>query len=186
MLGLICEKGEILIKNVGVNPTRTGIIDVLKQMGGHIELLNRRLYGAEPVCDIYVKSSRLKGVEIGGDIVPRLIDEIPAISVAAAKAEGITVIKDARELKFKETDRIKAITDELGKCGARFTGTEDGLIIEGTESFKGAVYNSLGDHRIAMSAAIAAAAGEAYVICGAECVDVSYPGFFEDLSKVQS
>jgi 3-phosphoshikimate 1-carboxyvinyltransferase len=184
VLALLADEGELLIKNVGVNPTRTGIIDALKEMGGDIELFNHRMLGREPACDIHVRPSRLKGVVIEGDIIPRLIDEIPILSVAAARAEGKMVIKGAGELKFKETNRIKAIAEQLGKCGAKFIETDDGIIIEGEESLKGAAYNSLGDHRIAMSAAVAAAVAEGpSEIEGAECVDVSYPGFFEDLER---
>lgn len=179
VLALISKGGEILIKNVGNNPTRNGIIEVLKKMGGHIEILNERESGAEPYCDIYAKSSRLKGVEVPGDIIPRIIDEIPILSVAAAFAEGTTVIRGAEELKFKESDRLEAIAVEIGKCGAKITKTDDGLIIEGTEEIKGTVYNSRGDHRIAMSAAVAAAfaRGES-AIQNAECVDISFPEFF--------
>ncbi len=185
VLALLSREGELVIKNVGVNPTRTGIIDALKAMGGRIELFNNRMAGNEPVCDIHVMPSKLKGITIEGEIIPRLIDEIPIISVAAARAEGKTVIRGAAELKYKETDRIKAIAEQLGKCGAKFTQTDDGLIIEGAESLAGADYRSLNDHRIAMSAAVAAAVAKGpSAIEGAECVDVSYPGFFEDLEKV--
>jgi 3-phosphoshikimate 1-carboxyvinyltransferase len=179
VLALISKGGEILIKNVGVNPTRSGIIEVLKKMGGHIELLNESFDGAEPRCDIYAKASRLKGAEVSGEIIPRIIDEIPILSVAAAYAEGVTVIRGAQELKFKESDRLEAIASEIGKCGAFITKTDDGLIIEGTEDIKGAVYNSRGDHRIAMSAAVAAAfaRGESS-ISNAGCVGISFPEFF--------
>jgi len=184
VLTLISSGGELLIKNVGVNPTRTGVIDVLKEMGGNIKLLNYRK-DIEPVCDIYVKASKLKGIKFGGEIVPRLIDEIPILSVAAAYAEGETIIYGIEELKFKESNRIKTIVNELGKCGANFTETDDGIKIIGTDNIKGAIYNSHNDHRIAMSAAVAAtfAKGQSQ-IQSAQCIPVSYPRFFEDLQKV--
>lgn len=184
VLTLISKNGELLIKNVGVNPTRTGIIDVLKQMGGYIEFLNCK-NDIEPVCDIYVKASKLKGVKFGGEIIPRLIDEIPILSVAAAFAEGQTTIYGAEELKFKESNRIKTIVQEFSKCGAEFTETNDGIIINGTENIKNAVYNSHNDHRIAMSAAILATfANGKSTIKNSECVSISYPQFFEHLDKV--
>jgi 3-phosphoshikimate 1-carboxyvinyltransferase len=186
VLALISKGGELLIKNVGVNPTRTGIIDVLLNMGGHIELINKRGAGdCEPVADIYVKASRLKGTVIGGEIIPRLIDEIPVLAAAAAYAEGVTVISGAEELKYKETNRIKTIAEEISKCGARFAETQDGLIIEGTDNIKGAEYDARGDHRIAMAAAVAAAfaRGESVIKSSASAA-VSYPTFFEDLKKV--
>jgi 3-phosphoshikimate 1-carboxyvinyltransferase len=184
VLALISKDGELLIKNVGVNPTRTGIIDVLLNMGGHIELINKR-GDCEPVADIYVRASRLKGTAIGGEIIPRLIDEIPVLATAAAYAEGVTVISGAEELKYKETNRIKTIAEEISKCGARFTETEDGLIIEGTDNIRGAQYDARGDHRIAMAAAVTAAfaRGES-VIKSSGSAAVSYPAFFEDLKKV--
>lgn len=184
VLTLISKGGELLIKNVGVNPTRTGIIDVLKDMGGHIELVNIR-NDIEPVCDIFVRASNLKGTNIGSAIIPRLIDEIPVLAVAAAYAEGKTIISGAEELKFKESNRISTIVNEIGKCGAIFTETGDGMIIEGTDNIKGAVYNTYGDHRIAMAAAVCGTfANGISQINDAECVSVSYPGFFDVLKSI--
>lgn len=184
VLALISQGGELLIKNAGVNSTRTGIIDALKLMGGNIELLNIR-NDVEPTADIYVKSSKLNGANIGGDIIPRLIDEIPVLAVAAMFAEGQTVISGASELKYKETNRINTTAAELSKCGAQITPTDDGLIIKGGGDIKAAVYSSHGDHRIAMSAAIAAAFAEGEsTIKDAECAAVSYPSFFDDLKRV--
>lgn len=185
VLALISGSGELLIKNVGNNPTRNGIIEVLKNMGGHIELLNIK-NGIEPVCDIYVKASKLKGVTVSGGIIPYIIDEIPILSVAAAYAEGTTVISGAEELKYKETDRLEAISAEISKCGVKIIKTDDGLIIEGSEDIKGAEFDSRFDHRIAMSAAVLAAfaKGES-VIKNAQCVEISYPHFFEDFFSVK-
>lgn len=185
VLALISGSGELLIKNVGNNLTRNGIIEVLKNMGGHIELLNIK-NGIEPVCDIYVKASKLKGVTVSGGIIPYIIDEIPILSVAAAYAEGTTVISGAEELKYKETDRLEAISAEISKCGVKIIKTDDGLIIEGSEDIKGAEFDSRSDHRIAMSAAVLAAfaKGES-VIKNAQCVEISYPHFFEDFFSVK-
>ena len=184
---LITPGAELLIRNVGVNPTRSGIIDILKSMGGQIELLETRELSGEPVADLLVRSSRLQGVEIGGDVVPRAIDEFPVISVAAACAEGRTVIRDARELRVKETDRIAAMTAELGRLGARVTAREDGMEIEGGEPLAGGEVESHGDHRIAMSMAVAALVAEGEVtIDDTACTATSFPGFWELLEKVKS
>lgn len=183
--GLIIPGSEILIENVGINPTRDGIIRVCRQMGADITLENVIDNGGEPVADIIVRYSGLKGTQIGGDIIPTLIDEIPIIAVLACFAEGKTVIKNAAELKVKESNRIDVMAENLGKMGADITATEDGLIIEGGRPLKGAVVESKHDHRIAMSFAVAAmlANGETN-IQNAECVDISYPGFYGDLKKL--
>lgn len=182
VLGSIMPDSCIEIKNVGVNPTRTGILDVLTEMGADIELNNRRISAGEQVADITVRSSTLHGVNIGGAIIPRLIDELPIIAVAALFANGTTVISDAQELKVKETNRIKAVTDELKKCGADITETDDGMIINGNKPLHGADFVTYGDHRMAMSLAVAAqlADGES-TIDDSDCVAVSYPNFFDDL-----
>jgi len=183
---LITPGSELLIKNVGVNPTRSGSIDILRTMGGSIELLNQRELSGEPVADILVKSSPLKGIEIGGEVVPRAIDEFPVISVAAALAEGTTVIRDAKELRVKETDRIAAMVAELSKVGARVEATEDGMLVTGVESFTGAAIESHGDHRIAMSMAIAALrARSAVTIADTGCTATSFPNFWELLAGVR-
>ena len=174
----IVPGSDLLIKNIGVNPTRTGIIDILLEMGADITLQNQREQAGEPVADIRVKHKRLRGVRIAGDVVPRAIDEIPILSVAASYAEGSTIIQDASELRVKESDRIATIAAELRKMGVVITEREDGMEITGRESLDAAVCESHGDHRIAMSIAIAglAARGETVVRdCG--WIDTSFPGF---------
>ena len=182
--GLICKNSEILIKNVGINETRTGILDILVKMGGNITLLNKKENGGEPVCDMLIKSSPLYGTEIGGEIIPALIDEIPVLAVAAAFAEGTTVIKDAAELKVKESDRIKTVCNMLETAGAKVTPTDDGMIIEGGAPLHGGVFEPHGDHRLAMASAVLAKAAGESEITGAECADISYPGFYEQLDRL--
>ncbi len=175
---------DILIRDVGVNPTRTGVLDVLVQMGANCTLHNERFWSGEPVADLRVRFSRLRGVEIGGALIPRLIDEIPAIAVAAVMAEGVTVIRDAAELRVKETDRIEAIVKELGRLGAELVSLPDGLSIQGGKTLKGAAVDSWGDHRLAMALAVAGlvTASGATVIGDTACTDVSFPGFSSLLS----
>lgn len=181
VLGLILPDSEIVIRNVGMNPTRTGIIDVLKDMGADLEIFNERTATGEPAADIRVRSSKLHSTKICGDIIPRLIDELPVIATAALFADGTTVIADAQELKVKETDRIKAVCDEFKKCGADITPTADGMIIVGNKPLCGADFETYGDHRMAMSLAILAQRAEGKsTLSDSKCVDVSYPKFFED------
>ena len=183
---LISKDSEVLIKNVGVNPTRTGIITAFKAMGGNIELTNERTVCGEPVADILVRSSRLHGVVIKGAIIPKLIDEIPVIAAAACYASGETVIADAAELRVKESDRIKTMAAELGRMGATVIQTDDGMIILGGIPLHGAVCESYNDHRVAMSVAVAAlgAKGETQIKdCG--CVDISFPGYFDALKSLR-
>ena len=182
---LIVPGSELLIRGVGVNPTRTGIIDILVAMGASIELVDSREVSGEPVADLLVRSSRLKGIEIGGDLVPRAIDEFPVICVAAALAEGRTVIRDARELRVKETDRIAAMAVNLRAAGATLTETEDGIVLDGVEQLNGCTVDSFGDHRIAMSMLIAgfAATGE-IAVSDVECIATSFPNFTALLEKV--
>lgn len=183
---LITPGSELLIKNVGVNPTRSGIIDILQGMGGSIELLNQRDLAGEPVADLLVRSSVLKGIQIGGSVVPRAIDEFPVVSVAASFAEGVTTIRDARELRVKETDRIAAMTSELSRLGAKVEALEDGMRIEGGESIAGGVVQSHGDHRIAMSMAVAALRGRGEVVIeDTGCTATSFPNFWELLGQVR-
>lgn len=183
--GLITPGSELLIRNVGVNPSRSGVIDILQAMGGRIELLNRRTPSGEPVADILVKASQLKGVEIGGDLVPRAIDEFPVICIAAAMAEGVTTIRDAHELRVKETDRIAAMTDGLVKLGAAVEPGDDGMIITGCEHLRGGPVESHGDHRIAMSFAVAALVCDSPVtINDTACTETSFPGFWDVLKSV--
>jgi len=183
---LINPGSEVLIKNVGVNPLRSGIIDILKQMGGDIEITNYSDSGCEPLADILVRSSDLKALEIKGDMIPKAIDELPVIAVAACFAEGETVIREAGELRVKETDRIKAVTTELRKLGASIEELDDGMVIKGKGALKGAKCSGWGDHRIAMAVAVAATRAEGETeIEGSECVSVSYPGFFHDLRHLR-
>ena len=184
---LIMPYSELLIKNVGVNPSRTGVIDVLRAMGGDIQLLDLREVSGEPVADIFVRSSNLKGIAISGSVVPRAIDEFPAICVAAACAEGVTTIRDAKELRVKETDRITAMADNLRKLGITVTEHEDGMDITGSEQILGGTVDSCGDHRIAMSMSVAAlAASSSITVTDIECVATSFPTFFPLLEKVAS
>jgi len=182
---LITPDSEILIRNVGVNPTRTGVIDILKAMGGDIELLDQRQLSGEPVADILVRTSRLKGIKISGSVVPRAIDEFPAVCVAAACAEGVTSVRDAKELRVKETDRITAMAGNLRTLGVTVIETEDGMDITGVERLSGGNVESFGDHRIAMSLSVAAlvAAGD-ITIRDIDCVATSFPNFFQLLEKV--
>jgi 3-phosphoshikimate 1-carboxyvinyltransferase len=174
----IVPGSDLLIKNVGVNPTRTGIIDVLTAMGADIELGNQREQAGEPVADIRVRHRKLHGVQIGGEMIPRTIDEIPVLAVAASYAEGKTIIKDAAELRVKESDRIATIAVELRTMGATVIEFPDGMEIIGRESLNGALCDSHGDHRIAMSVAVAglAARGET-VVRDTDWIDTSFPGF---------
>lgn len=184
--GLIAENSEITIKNVGINPTRDGIIDVIKMMGGDITFANVNADSGEPTADITVKTSSLKGCVIEGDIIPKLIDEIPVIAILACFAEGETVIKDAAELKVKESNRIDVMVNNLSAMGADITGTDDGMIIRGGKPLHSAVIHSKKDHRIAMSFAIAAMCAEGETeILDADCVNISYPDFYRDLEKLQ-
>ena len=164
--GLVVPNSHIIIENVGINPTRTGIIDALKAMGGYVEIINERKSGGELVGDIEVKTSSLNATTLEGSIIPRMIDEIPVFTVAALCAEGTTVVKDATELKVKESNRIATMSQELGKMGVVIEETDDGMIIKGNQKLKGAeVYSHL-DHRVAMSCAIAGliAEGETTII----------------------
>ena len=182
---LITPNSELLIKNVGVNPSRTGVIDILQAMGGDIQLVAPRELSGEPVADILVRSSRLKGIAISGSVVPRAIDEFPAICVAAARAEGITSIRDARELRVKETDRITAMAENLRQLGIIVCETEDGMDITGSEQLLGGAVDSCGDHRIAMSMSIAAlVAATEITVSDIGCVATSFPTFFHLLEEV--
>lgn len=185
VLGAIMLNSQITVTNVGINPTRTGIIDVLRDMGADITLENVHTSAGETVADITVRSSSLKGTTVGGDIIPRLIDELPIIAVAAVFADGQTVIKDAQELKVKETNRIRAVVDEFNKCGIDITETDDGMIINGGKSIHGADFKTYGDHRMAMSLTVLAqlADGES-TLDDSDCACVSYPTFFDDFYKL--
>jgi len=181
---LIVPNSEITIKNVGLNDTRTGIIDVLNSMGASIHI-EKSGDGIEPAGDITVKYSPLHGTEIGGDLIPRLIDELPVIAVAAAYAEGTTVIRDAEELKVKESNRIDAMETELKKAGVKVHSTDDGLVIEGGSQVYGTDFETYNDHRVAMSMAVLALAAEGTsTLENHHCIRISYPDFFETLEKV--
>ena len=184
--GCITPDSEVLIRNVGINPTRDGILKVCKLMNADVTLLNENADSGEPTADLLVRTSSLKGCTIEGDLIPTLIDELPILAVMACFAEGTTLIRDAAELKVKESDRIAVMTENLTAMGAHVTATEDGMIIEGGYPLHGAVIDSHLDHRIAMSFAIAAlnADGETR-IQGADCVTISYPAFYKDLEKLQ-
>lgn len=183
--GLMVPGSEILIKHVGVNPTRDGILKVCKEMGADLTLLNENHGNGEPTADILVRYSSLKGITIGGSVIPALIDELPVIAVLACFAEGTTIIRDAQELKVKESNRIDVMVRNLSAMGAHITATEDGMIIEGGYPLHGAVIDSRLDHRIAMSFAVAALAADGETkITDADCVRISYPAFYEDLKKL--
>ena len=180
--GLLVPDSEILVKNVGINPTRAGLLKVCEDMGGNITLLNERTEAGEKMADILVRSSQLHGISIHGDIIPTLIDEIPIIAVMAACAEGTTIIRDAQELRVKESDRIQVMTENLRKMGADIQATEDGMIIHGGKALHGAEIDSHLDHRVAMSFAVAGLLCEgALSIKNGECVNISYPEFYSDL-----
>lgn len=179
---LLIPSSELLIRNVGINPTRDGILRVCHKMGASIELLNKRIQCGEPVADLLVKHSPLKGTVIEGAIIPTLIDELPVIAVMAACAEGETIIRDAQELKVKESNRLEILVHHLTAMGCDVTGTEDGMIIRGGRPLKGAVLESHLDHRIAMSFAVAGLVAEGETeILNADCVNISYPDFYRDL-----
>lgn len=183
--GLMVPNSEILIRNVGTNPTRDGILRVCKEMGADLTILNENAGSGEPTADILVKTSSLHGITIGGAIIPTLIDELPMIAAMACFAEGETVIKDASELKVKESNRLEVMVRNLSAMGADVTETEDGMIIRGGKPLHGAVIDSRLDHRIAMTFAVTGlcADGETEIL-GAECVNISYPAFYRDLKKL--
>jgi 3-phosphoshikimate 1-carboxyvinyltransferase len=169
---------QVTLEGVGVNPTRTGLLDVLGTMGAEIRLDNQREAGNEPLADLTVQASTLRGREIGGDTVVRMIDEFPILAVAATQAQGTTTVRDAAELRVKETDRIAAVVAELGALGACIQALPDGFVIEGPTPLRGALVDSHGDHRLAMALAVAGLVAEGKtVIKGVECIDDSFPNF---------
>lgn len=184
-LGLLTPNSEILIKNVGINPTRDGIIQAALAMGGNLTLLNERTVSGEPVADILVKSSSLHGAAIGGDLIPTLIDEIPIIAVMAAFAKGTTTITDAQELRVKESDRIAVVTENLSAMGGKITPTDDGMIIEGGTPLHSTCIKTHLDHRIAMAFAIAGLNSDGITTFDDKnVVTISYPTFFEDIKHL--
>lgn len=185
--GAIHGDAQIKIPGCGINPTRSGIIDVLRAMGASLKIENQRTEGNEPVADLYIESSTLVGTQIGGDLIPRLIDEIPIIAVAASMAKGATVVRDASELRVKETDRISTTVTQLLKLGAEIQELPDGMIIRGGKRLRGAECDSGNDHRLAMALGVVAliAEGET-IIHNAEAVNISYPGFWRDLERLSA
>lgn len=180
--GLLVPGSRLLVKNVGINPTRAGFLEVCRKMGADIGYLNRQSQGGEETADLLVTPKPLTGTVIEGAVIPSLIDEIPILAVMAAFAEGTTVIRDAAELKVKETNRIQTVTENLLAMGAEIIPTEDGMIIHGTGALKGTQIQSHLDHRIAMAFSVAALAAEGTTtILDSQCVDISYPGFFAQL-----
>ncbi|KUK55648.1 MAG: 3-phosphoshikimate 1-carboxyvinyltransferase [Atribacteria bacterium 34_128] len=181
----VLEGSQITIKQVGVNPARTGIIEMLNKMGAKIDTLNYQIKSNEPQANLKVECSELKGIEIKKEKVPLLIDELPLLAVVATQARGKTVVSGAKELRVKETDRIRAIVSELKKMGADIEEKEDGFIVEGPSKLKGVVCESYNDHRIVMSLAVAALLAEGKtVIKNTECIDISFPGFKDTLQKL--
>ncbi len=183
--GLMVPGSELLIRGVGINPTRDGILRVCRAMGADLQLLNVRQDQVEPTADLLVRHSPLHGIAIGGALIPTLIDELPIIAAMACLAEGETVIRDAAELKVKESNRIAVMTESLRAMGADAEETEDGMIIRGGRPLHGAVIDSHQDHRIAMTFAVAALCAQGTTqIQNAECVRISYPGFYQDLERL--
>lgn len=181
---LVAEGSDVELHNVGINPTRTGILDVFESMGADIQLAKRHSPG-ELAADVRVRSAALTATEIGGALIPRLIDEIPLIALVATQADGTTIIRDAEELRVKETDRIQAVVTELKKLGADIEATEDGMVIHGPTELRGAALMSYGDHRLGMMAAVASLITEGPVtIDDPGCISISYPSFFEHLDKL--
>ena len=187
VLGAIHPDAKIKIKDTGINPTRTGIIDVLLKMGANLKIENQRSAGNEPFADLTIESSELSGIEIGGDLIPRLIDEIPVLAVAACVARGVTTIKDAAELRVKETDRIGRLAKELSRLGATIEELPDGMVIHGGAKLRGAKCSSHHDHRLAMAFGIAGAiAGGKTLIEEAEVAEISYPAFWQHMELLKT
>ena len=185
---LMVPGSDLVLRNVGINPTRSGILDVVSAMGGSVEILSgNHADDAEPAADLRVRASRLHGTVIEGSLIPRLIDELPVIAAMACTAEGTTVIRDARELKVKESDRIRTMAEGLSRMGAAVTETPDGMIIEGGRPLRGAEIDSRGDHRVAMAFTILSLLADGPVtISHPECVSVSAPDFYRDLKIITS
>ncbi|MBI4318883.1 MAG: 3-phosphoshikimate 1-carboxyvinyltransferase [Chloroflexi bacterium] len=181
----ILPDSELVVHDVGVNPTRTGFLGLLRSMGADITMENERIVGGEPVADLRCRGSQLRGGMVQGEMVPSLIDELPVAAVVATQAEGQTVVRDAQELRVKESDRIRTIVVELSRLGARISETDDGFVVEGPTPLRGAYCHSYGDHRIAMSLAVAGLVASGDVtIDDPSCADVSFPGFFEALGNI--
>jgi 3-phosphoshikimate 1-carboxyvinyltransferase len=185
VLGAAHPDAEIRIAAVGVNPTRTGLLDALTMMGADVRLEEERMWGPEPVADIVVRSSQLRGATIDGDLIPRAIDELPLLAVAGCLAEGETVIREATELRTKESDRIRTTAAGLWKLGAWVEEKPDGLLIQGGQHLRGSATQPSGDHRLAMMLAVAGALAEGETtIRNANVVSVSYPSFWDDIERI--
>lgn len=183
--GTLVPDSEIRLPGVGLNPSRSALLDVLRAMGANIQVENERVYGGEPIADLVVRSSTLHGVQVAGTIIPNLIDEIPVLAVAATCAHGRTEIRDAAELRVKETDRIAAMAENLQALGARVEVFDDGLAIEGRCRLQGTTVRSFDDHRIAMAMGVAGLVAEGETLIeGAECARISFPGFWEELDRL--
>ncbi|MBU9723938.1 3-phosphoshikimate 1-carboxyvinyltransferase [Bacillus alkalicola] len=184
--GALVNNSAISLIDVGINPTRTGILDVLKEMGAELTITNEKNFGKEPVGTLNIKTSELRGITIGGEIIPRLIDEIPAIAVLATQAKGTTIIKDAEELKVKETNRIDTMVNQLKELGANIEATDDGMKIIGPTPLRGGqLVDSFGDHRIGMSMALCGLiADKPITVKNTESISISYPSFFSDLNDL--
>lgn len=183
--GTLVPDSEIRLPGVGLNPSRSALLDVLRAMGANIQVENERVYGGEPIADLVVRSSTLHGVQVAGTIIPNLIDEIPVLAVAATCAHGRTEIRDAAELRVKETDRIAAMAENLQALGARVEVFDDGLAIEGRCRLRGTTVRSFDDHRIAMAMGVAGLVAEGETLIeGAECARISFPGFWEVLDRL--
>jgi 3-phosphoshikimate 1-carboxyvinyltransferase len=184
--GAITPGAALTVENVGLNPSRTGILEVLEQMGARITVLNRRDVAGEPVGDLAVEHGPLQAFTIGGDLIPRLVDEIPVLAVAACCAEGVSTIRGAEELRVKETDRLAVMARQLGAMGARLEEHADGLTVQGATALHGAEVDSETDHRVAMSLAVASlvARGDTLLHDSAAAA-VSYPGFWDDLARLR-
>jgi 3-phosphoshikimate 1-carboxyvinyltransferase len=181
---LLLPGSDLVIENVGVNPTRTGFLDVVQEMGTNIEISDLRNEIDEPVANLFIRHQVLRGTTISGDRIPLLIDEIPILAVLATQAEGETYLRDAQELRVKESDRIAALAQNLRAMGATVEELSDGLVISGPTKLRGAAIDSYGDHRIAMAFAVAGLLADSpATILGAECADISFPGFFEVLKR---
>lgn len=182
----IVEGSEVIIKNIGLNETRTGIIDVLEAMNGNFEIIDKRVESGEVVGDLIVRySDKLIGTTIDSNLIPRLIDEIPVIAILATQANGTTVIKDAKELKVKESNRIKAVVDNLKNMGAEIEELEDGMVIKGKTKLKGANIKTFNDHRIAMAFSVASLISEGKLnLDNTACIDISFPGYFDLINNL--
>ena len=185
--GAAHPNARVTVKGVGINPSRTGVLDVLREMGANIRVENVREDGNEPSADLVAESSDLRGIEIGGDIIPRVIDELPVLAMAASQASGRSIFRDAAELRVKESDRISATVDGLAALGAQISETEDGMVIEGGSRLTGSRVKSHGDHRIAMTMAVAGLISNGdTLIEESEAADVSYPEFWNTLEVLSA